>query len=403
MIKLPIYMDCHATTPVDSKVLDAILPFFSERFGNAASRTHRFGWEADAAVELSREEVSGMIGASPKEIVFTSGATEANNLAIKGVCEFYRDRGDHIVTQVTEHRAVLDACKSLESRGYRVTYLPVDRFGRVEAEQVRETISDKTILVTIMVANNEVGTLQQMEAIGKVCKEKGVLFHSDAAQAVGKVDVHVDRMGVDLLSLSGHKIYGPKGVGALYLRSRRPRARISAQIDGGGHERGIRSGSLNVPGIVGLGKACEICKGEMASEGKMIKALRDRLKAGIVGKLPDVYLNGHPEDRLPGNLNLSFDDVEGELLLLGLKEIALSSGSACTSATVQPSYVLRAMGVGRDLAHNSLRFGLGRFNTREEVDYAAKRVIQEVERLREVSPRSGRPQGEKAMDEAGVT
>ena len=401
-MKLPIYMDCHATTPVDPRVLDAILPFFSERFGNAASRTHRFGWEADAAVELSREEVGGVIGASPKEIVFTSGATEANNLAIKGVCEFYRDRGDHIVTQVTEHRAVLDACKSLEGRGYRVTYLPVDRYGRVEAEQVRETISDKTILVTIMVANNEVGTLQQMEAIGKVCKEKGVLFHSDAAQAVGKVDVHVDRMGVDLLSLSGHKIYGPKGVGALYLRSRRPRARISAQIDGGGHERGIRSGTLNVPGIVGLGKACEICKGEMASEGKRIKTLRDRLKAGIVGKLPDVFLNGHPEDRLPGNLNLSFDDVEGELLLLGLKEIALSSGSACTSATTQPSYVLRAMGVGRDLAHNSLRFGLGRFNTQEEVDYAAERVIQEVERLREVSPRSGRLQGEKAMDEAGV-
>ncbi|MSS70328.1 MAG: IscS subfamily cysteine desulfurase [Candidatus Latescibacteria bacterium] len=383
MIKRQIYMDAHATTPVDPRVLETMLPTFTERFGNAASR-HVFGWDAERAVDLAREQVAALIGASPKEIIFTSGATESNNLAIKGAAEFGREHGDHIVTQATEHRAVLDPCRTLERRGYRVTCLPVDRYGRVSAEQVREALTDKTVLVSIMAANNEVGTLQPVREIGRVCKEKGVLFHTDATQGVGRVEIHVEEMGIDLLSLSAHKIYGPKGVGALYIRGRRPRARIAAQMDGGGHERGLRSGTLNVPGIVGLGKACEVCGQEMNAEGERMRGLRDRLGDGITGQLSDVYLNGHPEERLPGNLNLSFAHVEGGLLLIGLKEIALSSGSACTSATLEPSHVLRALGVGDDLAHSSLRFGLGRFNTEEEVDYVVGRVVQEVTRLREM-------------------
>lgn len=386
MVKLPIYMDCHATTPVDPRVLEAMLPCFTERFGNAASR-HAYGWDAERAVDRAREQVASLIGASPKEIVFTSGATESNNLALKGATEFHREHGDHIVTQATEHRAVLDTCRALERRGYRVTCLPVDRHGRVSAEQVREALTDETLLVSIMAANNEIGTLQPIRDIGRVCKEKGVLFHTDATQGVGRVEIDVEEMGIDLLSLSAHKIYGPKGVGALYVRGRRSRARIAPQLDGGGHERGLRSGTLNVPGIVGLGEACEICGQEMSAEGERMRGMRDRLRDGVTGQLTGVYLNGHPEERLPGNLHLSFARVEGELLLMGLKEIALSSGSACTSATVEPSHVLRAIGVGDDLAHSSLRFGLGRFNTEEEVDYVIGRVVQEVTRLREMSPR----------------
>jgi cysteine desulfurase len=387
MIKRHVYMDAHATTPVDPRVLEAMLPCFTERFGNAASR-HLWGWDAERAVDLAREQVAALIGASPKEIIFTSGATESDNLALKGAAEFHRESGDHIVTQATEHRAVLDPCRALERRGCRVTCLPVDRYGRVSPEQVREALTDQTVLVSLMAANNEIGTLQPLREIGRICREKGVLFHTDAAQAVGRIPVHVEEMGIDLLSLSAHKIYGPKGIGALYVRSRRPRARLAPQMDGGGHERGLRSGTLNVPGIVGLGKACEVCGQEMETEGARMRRLRDRLRDGILGPLSDVSLNGHPEDRLPGNLNLSFANVEGELLLMGLKEIALSSGSACTSATMEPSHVLRALGVGDDLAHSSLRFGLGRFNTEEEVDYVAGRVVQEVTRLREMRPAS---------------
>ena len=401
MLKLPIYMDCHATTPVDPRVLEAMLPYFTERFGNAASR-HAYGWDAERAVDLAREQVASLIGASPKEIIFTSGATESNNLTLKGAAEFHREHGDHILTQATEHRAVLDTCRALERRGLRVTLLPVDRHGRVSAEQVREAIPDQTILVSIMAANNEIGTLQPIRDIGRVCREKGVLFHTDAAQGVGRVKIDVEEMGIDLLSLSAHKIYGPKGIGALYVRGRRPRARIAPQMDGGGHERGLRSGTLNVPGVVGLGKACETCGHEMDVEQGRVRGLRDRLRDGILEQLSDAYLNGHPEERLPGNLHLSFARVEGELLLLGLKEIALSSGSACTSATLEPSHVLRALSVRDDLAHSSLRFGLGRFNTEEEVDYVVGRVVQEVTRLREMSP-APRVERDRPEDRVGAT
>ena len=384
-LDLPIYMDNHATTPVDPRVLDAMLPYFTKRFGNAASRHHRFGWEAEEATDRARQQVAGLIRASAKEIIFTSGATESNNLAIKGAAEFHRNRGDHIITQATEHRCVLDICRSLERRGYRVTCLPVDPCGLVSPDHVEAAITPQTLLVSIMVANNEIGTIQPVREIGRICKERGILFHTDAAQAVGKVEVDVEGMGVDLLSLSGHKIYGPKGVGALYVRSRAPRTRIAPQVDGGGHERGLRSGTLNVPGIVGLGRACELCQQEMELETRRVCELRDRLMQGILDQLGHVHLNGHPDLRLPGNLNLSFDFVEGELLLIGLKEVAVSSGSACTSATTEPSHVLRALGVSDDLAHSSLRFGLGRFNTLEEVDYVVGRVVGEVTRLRGMS------------------
>ena len=383
-MKLPIFMDNHSTTPMDPRVLEVMLPYFVEKFGNSASRNHAFGWEAEEAVETARKQIARLIHADSKEIVFTSGATESDNLAIKGVVEMYHEKGDHIITSATEHRAVLDTCKALESkRGVKVTYVPVDKAGMVNPEDVRNAITDKTILITIMMANNEIGTINPIKDIGKIAKEKGILFHCDATQGVGKIPVDVQDMGIDLMSFSAHKLYGPKGIGALYVRKKAPRVRIAAQMDGGGHER---SGTLPVPLIVAFGKAVELCEQEMPTESKRLSALRDRLQSAITSQMEEVYLNGHPTQRLPNNLNLSFAYVEGESLLMGLKEIALSSGSACTSATLEPSYVLRALGVGSDLAHSSIRFGLGRFTTEEEVDYTAKRIIEVVTKLREMSP-----------------
>ena len=386
-MKFPIYLDNHATTPMDPRVLESMLPYFTEKFGNAASRNHAFGWEAEEGVETARKQIAKLIHADAKEIVFTSGATESNNLALKGVVEMYHEKGDHIITSSTEHRAVLDTAKTLETkRGVKVTYLPVDKFGMVNPEDVRHAITDKTILISIMFANNEIGTINPIKAIGKIAKEKGILFHCDATQGVGKVPIDVQEMGIDLMSFSAHKIYGPKGIGALYVRKKNPRVRIAAQMDGGGHERGMRSGTLPVPLIVGFGKACELCEQEMAADAARLSVMRDRLHATITKALEDVYLNGHPTERLPHNLNVSFAYVEGESLLMGCKEIALSSGSACTSATLEPSYVLRALGVGAELAHSSIRFGLGRFTLDEEVDYAAKKIIETVTKLREMSP-----------------
>ncbi len=385
-LKLPVYMDNHATTPVDPRVLDAMLPYFTERFGNAASRNHSFGWSAEEAVENARAQIAGLINATPKEIVFTSGATESDNLAIKGVAEMYREKGNHIITQVIEHKAVLDTCKRLEKYGYEVTYLPVARDGRVDPDDVRRAITPKTILITVMYANNEIGVIEPIAEIGKIAKEKGVLFHCDGVQAVGKIPVDVQKDNIDLLSVSAHKLYGPKGVGALYVRRKNPRVQLAAAIDGGGHERGMRSGTLNVPGIVGFGKACEVCQQEMPTEAERLAGLRDRLKEGIFSRLDEVYVNGSMTHRLPNNLNISFAYVEGESLLMGINDVAVSSGSACTSATLEPSYVLKALGVGEDLAHTSIRFGLGRFNTAEEVDYVVERVADTVHRLRELSP-----------------
>ncbi len=385
-VKLPIYMDNHATTPVDPRVLEAMLPFFNERFGNAASRNHPFGWSAEEAVENARAQVARLIGATPKEIIFTSGATESNNLAIKGVAEMYREKGNHIITLVFEHKAVLDTCKRLEKSGYQVTYLPVSREGLVDLEELRAAITDKTILITIMYANNEIGVLQPIEEIGRIAKERKVLFHTDATQAVGKIPFDVQKLNVDLASLSAHKMYGPKGVGALYVRRKNPRVQVAPIIDGGGHERGMRSGTLNVPGIVGFGAACEIALKEMPAEMERMRRLRDRLKDNIMSRLDEVYINGSMAHRLPNNLNISFAYVEGESLLMGINDVAVSSGSACTSATLEPSYVLKALGVGEDLAHTSIRFGLGRFNTDEEVDYVTDRLVEVVSRLRELSP-----------------
>jgi len=396
----PIYMDNHATTPVDPRVLEAMLPYFSEAYGNAASRSHGFGWDAEKAVDDAREEIARLLNAKGKDIVFTSGATESDNLAIKGVVEFYRDKGDHVITATTEHKAVLDTCKALERKGLaRVTYLPVDTYGMVDPEHVRRAITDKTVLVSIMFANNEVGTINPIGEIGRVTREKGVLFHTDAAQGVGKLPLDVEAMNVDLLSVSGHKMYGPKGIGALYVRSKGPRVRLTPFMDGGGHERGFRSGTLNVPGIVGLGKAAELSRVGMADEAQRVAGLRERLREKLFGELDEIFLNGHPTHRLPGNLNVSFAYVEGESLIMGLNgstipiavgespaAIAVSSGSACTSATLEPSYVLKALGVGEDLAHTSIRFGLGRFNTQEDVDYVVDRVVTEVRRLRDLSP-----------------
>jgi cysteine desulfurase len=385
-IKLPVYFDNHATTPVDPRVLDAMLPYFTETFGNAASRNHEFGWKAEEAVENARGQIARLINATPKEIIFTSGATESTNLAIKGAAEMYREKGNHIITQVTEHKATLDTCKRLEKCGYEVTYLPVEKDGRINLEDLRRAITPKTILISIMYANNEIGTVQPIAEIGKIAKEKGVFFHVDGVQAVGKIPVDVQKDGIDLMSISGHKIYGPKGVGALYVRRKNPRVQLASQIDGGGHERGMRSGTLNVTGIVGLGKACELCQQEMSAESAKLSKLRDRLKDSIMMRLDEVYINGSVEHRLPHNINISFAYVEGESLLMGINDIAVSSGSACTSATLEPSYVLKALGVGEDLAHTSIRFGLGRFNTAEEVDYVADRVVETVKRLRELSP-----------------
>jgi len=385
-IQLPIYMDNHATTPVDPRVLEAMLPYFGEKFGNAASRNHSFGWTAEEAVENARGQIARLINATPKEIIFTSGATESNNLAIKGAAEMYREKGNHIITQVTEHKAVLDTCKRLEKYGFEVTYLPVEKDGRINLDDLRRAITPKTILISIMYANNEIGVVQPIAEIGKIAKEKGIFFHVDGVQAVGKIPVDVQKDNIDLLSVSAHKIYGPKGCGALYVRRRNPRVQLSAIIDGGGHERGMRSGTLNVPGIVGLGKACELCQNEMAQESEQLRRLRERLKEEIFSQLDEVYVNGSMIHRLPHNLNISFAFVEGESLLMGINDVAVSSGSACTSATLEPSYVLKALGVGEDLAHTSIRFGLGRFNTEEEVDYVVSRVVETVRRLRELSP-----------------
>ena len=385
-IKLPIYMDNHATTQLDPRVFDVMKPFFLQTFGNAASRNHSFGWEAEEGVEKSRKQIAELIGATPKEIVFTSGATESNNLALKGIAEMYSERGNHIITQATEHKAVLDTCKRLEKDGIRVTYLPVQANGLIDLDQLRDAITDKTILVSIMYANNEIGVVQPVAEIGKITKEKGVLFHSDAVQAVGKIPVNVMTDGIDVLSLTGHKLYGPKGCGALYVRRRNPRVQITAQMDGGGHERGMRSGTLNVPGIVGLGYACELAHQEMPAESKRMSFLRDKLKDHLTRELDEVYINGTMERHLPNNLNISFAYVEGESLLMGINDIAVSSGSACTSATLEPSYVLKALGAGDDIAHSSIRFGLGRFNTEEEVDYVSEKIIDVVRKLRELSP-----------------
>ena len=385
-VKLPIYMDNQATTPLDPRVLEAMLPYLTSKFGNAASRTHSFGWEAERAVETAREQVAKLIGATAKEIIFTSGATESDNLAIKGIAEMHRERGNHIITQATEHKAVLDTCKQLERHGCRVTYLPVKADGLVDVEDVARAIDEKTVLVSIMAANNEIGVLQPVREIGKLCHEKGVLFHTDAAQAIGKAPFNVVEDQVDVASISGHKIYGPKGVGALYVRRRNPRVQIAAQMDGGGHERGMRSGTLNVPGIVGLGKACEIAMAEMNAEAARLRAMRDRLRQKLETELDDTRVNGSMARRLAGNLNMSFLYVEGESLLMAINDVAVSSGSACTSATIEPSYVLKALGVGDDAAHSSIRFGLGRFNTEAEVDYVAAKVIDVVKKLRELSP-----------------
>jgi cysteine desulfurase len=385
-MKLPIYMDNHATTPVDPRVFEAMRPYLKNVFGNAASRNHAFGWEAEEAVEKARKQVASLIGATSKEIVFTSGATESDNLALKGVAEMYAEKGNHIITAATEHKAILDTCKRLEKHGTRVTYLPVQQNGLVDLDQLRAAITDKTVLISIMHANNEIGVLQPIREIGKIAKERGVLLHTDGTQAAGKVPVSVLEDNIDLMSISGHKMYGPKGVGALYVRRRNPRVQLTAQMDGGGHERGMRSGTLNVPGIVGLGEACALAQAEMPTESKRLAYLRDKLKERLLNSLDEVYINGTLEHRLPNNLNISFAYVEGESLLMGINEIAVSSGSACTSATLEPSYVLKALGAGDDLAHSSIRFGLGRFNTEEEVDYVAGKVIEVVKKLRELSP-----------------
>jgi len=385
-VKLPIYFDNHATTQVDPRVLEAMMPYFTNKFGNAASRNHSFGWAGEEAVENARAQVANLIGATPKEIIFTSGATESDNLMIKGVAEMYREKGNHIITQAIEHKAVLDTCKRLEKDGFEVTYLPVQKDGRVDPEEVRKAITPKTILITVMYANNEIGVINPIAEIGKIAKERGVFFAVDGVQAVGKIPVDVQKDNIDLLAISAHKIYGPKGVGALYVRRRNPRVQLAAIIDGGGHERGMRSGTLNVPGIVGLGAACEVAQREIPEEAKRLRALRDRLKAGLEAKLDEVFINGSMEHRLPNNLNMSFAYVEGESLLMGINDIAVSSGSACTSATLEPSYVLKALGVGEDLAHTSIRFGLGRFNSEEEVDYVTEKMVQVVSKLRELSP-----------------
>jgi len=385
-MKKPIYLDNHATTPMDPRVLQAMLPYFTEYFGNAASRNHEFGWVAEQAVDKARKQIADLIGASAREIIFTSGATESDNLAIKGVAEMYAEKGNHIITAATEHKAVLDTCKKLEKNGYRVTYLPVKGDGLVDLDMLREATTDKTILVTIMYANNEIGVLQPVAEIGKICREKGVLFHTDGVQAIGKVPVDVNRDHIDLMSITGHKLYGPKGVGALYVRRKAPRVQLTAQMDGGGHERGMRSGTLNVPGIVGLGEACAICHKEMPEESKRMQYLRDKLRNRLEKELDEVYLNGSWEHRLPNSLNLSFAYVEGESLLMGINDVAVSSGSACTSATLEPSYVLKALGLGDDIAHSSIRFGIGRFNTEEEIDYVADKLVNVVRKLRELSP-----------------
>jgi cysteine desulfurase len=383
-LTLPVYLDNNATTRTDPRVVEAMLPYFTTHYGNAASRNHLFGWRAQEAVDQARDQVAALIGASAREIIFTSGATESDNLALKGVAA--RHRGGHLITAATEHHAVLDPAGRLECEGLRVTVLPVDSYGRVTPEQVEAAITPETFLVSIMAANNEVGTLQPIADIGRLCKRRGVLFHTDAAQAAGKIPLDVEEMGIDLMSLSAHKMYGPKGIGALYVRRREPRVAVEPMLDGGGHERGLRSGTLPVPLIAGFGLACELCREEMTAEAGRLTQLRETLRESIQGQLEGVSLNGHPTERLPGNLNLSFAWVDGEALLTSMRKVALSSGSACTSASLEPSYVLRAMGVGDDLARGSLRFGLGRFTTADEIQWVIEEVVRGVHRLRELSP-----------------
>jgi len=385
-MKLPIYMDYQATTPTDPRVVEAMLPYFTEKFGNAASRNHSFGWEAEEAVEKAREILAAAIGAVKKEIVFTSGATESNNIALKGIAEMYASKGDHIITVKTEHPAILDTAARLERQGKKVTYLPVKPDGLVDLAELEKAITDRTILISIMAVNNEIGVIQPMAEIGKIAREHGVLFHTDATQAVGKIPLDVDAMNIDLMSFSSHKIYGPKGIGALYLRRKNPRVRCAPLLDGGGHERGMRSGTLNVPGIVGFGKAVSLAMDELKSEADRLTGLRDKLKNIITSQLDEVYLNGHAEERLPGNINISFAYVEGESLLMEMNDVALSSGSACTSSTLDASHVLNALGVNDELAHSSIRFGLGRFTTDEEIEYVGNKIVRAVKRLREMSP-----------------
>lgn len=382
---IPVYLDYQATTPCDRRVVDAMLPYFTETFGNPHSRNHQYGWDAEAAVERAREQVASIIGADEKEIIFTSGATESNNLAIKGVARFLRGKKNHVITPVTEHKCVLDSCRHLELEGFSVTYLPVQRNGLVDLAELEAAITDQTALVSIMAVNNEIGVIQPLAEIGALCRAKKVYFHTDCAQAVGKIPLDVNAMNIDLMSISGHKIYGPKGIGALYVR-RRPRVRLEALISGGGQERGMRSGTLPTPLCVGLGEACRIAQAEMGAEAERLTALRDRMYDALRTELPEIYLNGDLEHRIPGNLNVSFAYVEGEGLIMGMKELAVSSGSACTSASLEPSYVLRALGVEDELAHTSLRLGIGRFTTEEEVDYAVERIVTAVRRLREMSP-----------------
>ncbi|MBL7754177.1 MAG: IscS subfamily cysteine desulfurase [Chitinophagaceae bacterium] len=385
-MNFPIYLDNNATTPMDPRVLETMIPYFTQKFGNAASRNHSFGWIAEEAVDYAREQVAKLIGADPKEIIFTSGATEADNLAIKGVFEMYASKGNHIITTTIEHKAVLDTCKHLEKQGAEITYLPVNAEGMIDLAELEKAITPKTILLAIMYANNEIGTVNPMAEISAIARKHGVLVMSDATQAVGKIPVDVNKDGIDLMAFTGHKMYGPKGIGALYVRRKNPRVKVTAQMDGGGHERGMRSGTLNVPGIVGFGKACELCMQDMAADTEHIVKLRNRLEEGLL-KLEESYLNGHKTNRLPHVCNISFKHVEGEGLLMGInKNIALSSGSACTSASLEPSYVLKALGLGDDLAHSSLRFGLSRFSTEEEVDYTIQAVSDTVNKLREMSP-----------------
>lgn len=383
--RMPVYLDYQATTPTDPRVVEAMLPYFTEKYGNPHSRSHIYGWEAEEAVEKAREQVAAIIGADAKEIIFTSGATESNNLAIKGVAHFYKERKNHIITCGTEHKCVLDSCRHLQQEGFEVTYLPVQKNGLIRLEELEAAITDKTVLVSIMAVNNEIGVIQPLKEIGALCRSKGVFFHTDAAQAVGKIPLDVNAMNIDLMSISGHKIYGPKGIGALYVR-RKPRVRLQALMSGGGQERGMRSGTLPTPLCVGLGVACEIARNEMAAESERLHYLRDRFYKRITEQLPSVYLNGDLEQRIPGNLNISFAYVEGESLVMGIKNLSVSSGSACTSASLEPSYVLRALGVEEELAHTSLRIGFGRFTTEEDVDYAVSEIVAQVKRLREMSP-----------------
>ncbi|MBU1298878.1 MAG: IscS subfamily cysteine desulfurase [Bacteroidetes bacterium] len=381
-----VYMDNHATTPTDPRVVDVMLPYFTEKFGNPASRQHKYGWVAESAVENARNSVARILRVDSKEVIFTSGATESNNLAIKGIAEAYSSKGKQIITCATEHKSVLDVCKHLEKFGYKVTYLPVNEFGLIDLNVLEQAIIKETILVSIMIANNEIGTLQDVEKIGMICAKKDVIFHTDATQAVGKIPVDIESAKIDLLSFSGHKIYGPKGVGALVVRNRNKKLKLISQIDGGGHERGLRSGTLNVPAIIGLAKALELCNDSMDEEQKRLSLLRDKMQNAFLTELDEVYLNGHPTQRLPNNLNISFMYVEDNTLMMSIKEIAVSSGSACSTAQPQPSHVLKALGLNEERRHSAIRFGLGRFNTEEEVDYVIDRVIQAVKSLREFSP-----------------